>query len=132
VPERLAFEYAVIRIVPRVERAEFLNAGVVLVCRSKRFLGARVEFDRDRLACFAPWLDEPFVNAIEEQLLLIPRIAAADPAAGPIAQLDFRERFHWLTAPSSTVLQASPAHTGLCSDPVTQLDKLFDELVLAP
>jgi hypothetical protein len=132
VPERLAFEYAVIRIVPRVERAEFLNAGVVLVCRSKRFLGARVEFDRDRLACFAPWLDEPFVNAIEEQLLLIPRIAATDPAAGPIAQLDFRERFHWLTAPSSTVLQASPAHTGLCSDPVTQLDKLFDELVLAP
>lgn len=131
-PERLAFEYAVIRIVPRVERAEFLNAGVVLVCRSKRFLGARVEFDRDRLACFAPWLDEPFVNAIEEQLLLIPRIAATDPAAGPIAQLDFRERFHWLTAPSSTVLQASPAHTGLCSDPVTQLDKLFDELVLAP
>ncbi len=131
-PERLAFEYAVIRIVPRVERAEFLNAGVVLVCRSKRYLGARVEFDRERLACFAPWLDEPFVNAIEEQLLLIPRIAAADPAAGPIAQLDFRERFHWLTAPSSTVLQASPAHTGLCSDPVTQLDKLFDELVLAP
>ncbi len=131
-PERLAFEYAVIRIVPRVERAEFLNAGVVLVCRSKRYLGARVEFDRERLACFAPWLDEPFVNAIEEQLLLIPRIAAADPAAGPIAQLEVRERFHWLAAPSSTVLQASPAHTGLCSDPVTQLDKLFDELVLTP
>ena len=128
-PERLAFEYAVIRIVPRVERAEFLNAGVVLVCRSKRFLGARVEFDRARLDCFAPHLAEDFVNAIETQLLLIPRIAAADPDAGPIAGLDFRERFHWLTAPSSTVLQASPAHTGFCSDPAEQLDKLFAELV---
>ena len=131
-PERLAFEYAVIRIVPRVERAEFLNAGVVLICRSKRFLNARVELDRERLACFAPWLDEPFVRTIEDQLLLIPRIAAADPSAGQIARLDFRERFHWLTAPASTVLQVSPAHTGLCSDPAAQLDKLFAELVRMP
>ncbi len=128
-PERLAFEYAVIRIVPRVERAEFLNAGVVLICRAQRFLGARVEFDRDRLACLAPQLDESFVTALETQLLLIPRIADADPTSGPIAQLDFRERFHWLAAPASTVLQASPAHTGLCTDPAAQLDKLFDELV---
>ena len=128
-PERLAFEYAVIRIVPRVERGEFLNAGVVLICRSRRFLGARVEFDRERLGCFAPRLDGSFVNSIEAHLLLIPRIAAGDPAAGPIAQLDFRERFHWLVAPSSTVLQASPAHTGLCDDPAAELDKLFDELV---
>lgn len=128
-PERLAFEYTVIRIVPRVERSEFLNAGVVLICRTRRFLGARVEFDHVRLACFAPALDESFVTALETQLLLIPRIAAADPAAGPIAQLDFRERFHWLAAPTSTVLQASPAHTGLCTDPAAQLDKLFDELV---
>lgn len=128
-PERLAFEYAVIRIVPLVERAEFVNAGVVLVCRSKRFLGARVALDRARLACLAPWMDATTVDAIEHQLLLIPRIAAADPDAGPISLLDFRERFHWLTAPSSTVLQASPAHTGFCSDPSTQLDKLFDELV---
>jgi len=129
VPERVTFEYTVIRIVPRVERAEFLNAGVVLVCRSRRFLGARVELDRARLDCFAPWLDDAFVSTVEDQLLLIPRIAAADPSAGPIAQLDFRERFHWLAAPSSTVLQASPAHTGLCSDPAAQLDKLFAGLV---
>lgn len=128
-PERLAFEYAVIRIVPRVERAEFLNAGVVLICRSRRFLGARVELDRARLTCFAPYMDERSVLATEAQLLLIPRIAAADPATGPIAQLDFRERFHWLTAPSSTVLQTSPAHTGLCSDRAMQLDELFAELV---
>lgn len=131
-PERLAFEYAVIRIVPRVERGEFLNAGVVLICRSRRFLGGRVAFDRERLACFAPWLDAQLVDAIEDQLLLIPRIAAGDPEAGPIAQLDFRERFHWLAAPSSTVLQASPAHTGFCVDPETHLDKLFDELVRVP
>ncbi len=128
-PERLAFEYAVIRIVPRVERAEFLNAGVVLTCRSMRFLGARVEFDRVRVHCFAPWLDESALDTIETQLLLIPRIAAGEPTAGPIAALEFRERFHWLAAPASTVLQASPAHTGLCSDPAAQLDKLFAELV---
>lgn len=128
-PERLAFEYTVIRVVPRVERAEFLNAGVVLICRSRRFLGARVELNRQRLACFSPNLDREFVNGVETQLLLIPRIAAGDITAGPIARLDFRERFHWLAAPASTVIQASPAHTGLCSDPARQLDELFDELV---
>lgn len=129
-PERQAFEYTVIRIVPRVERGEFLNAGVVLICRSQRFLGARVELDRARLDCLAPNLDDSAVAAIEAQLLLIPRLAAGDPTAGPIARLDFRERFHWLAAPTSTVLQASPAHTGLCSGPEEELDKLFTELVL--
>jgi hypothetical protein len=132
VPERLAFEYAVIRIVPRIERGEFLNTGVVLICRSKRFLGARVTFDRERLTCLAPWLDDSFLDALEAQLLLLPRIAAADPTAGPIARLDFPERFHWLAAPSSTVLQASPAHTGLCDDPVKRLDELFETLVRVP
>jgi hypothetical protein len=131
VPERLAFEYAVIRIVPRVERGEFINAGVVLICRAKRFLAARVEFDRNRLACLAPYLDAPQLAAIEEQLMLIPRVASGDPTAGPIALLDFRERWHWLAAPSSTVLQASPAHTGLCDDPQHELDLLFAELVSA-
>lgn len=129
-PERLAFEYAVIRIVPRVERAEFLNAGVVLICRSKRFLGARVALDRVRLAAFAPGLDAKQIDALEQQLTLIPRIAAGETDAGPIALLDFRQRFHWLTAPSSTMVQASPAHTGLCTDPMLQLDKLFEELVV--
>ena len=128
-PERLAFEYAVIRIAPRVERAEFLNAGVVLVCRLRRFLSARVELDRARLECLAPRLEPELLDAIETQLLLVPRIAAGDPTAGPIALLDFRERFHWLAAPSSTVIQASPAHTGLCTDPEAQLNSLFDELV---
>lgn len=128
-PERFSFEYTVVRIVPRVERGEFINAGVVLICRSKRFLAARVELDRQRLTCLAPWLDELQLEAIQEQLLLIPRIAAGDSTAGPIAQLDFRERWHWLAAPSSTVLQPSPAHTGLCAHPESELDALFAELV---
>ena len=131
-PERIAFEYAVIRIVPRVERAEFINAGVVLVCRAKRFLGAQVELDRARLTCFAPFCQEDQIDRIEEQLSLIPRIAAGDLTAGPIAALDFRERWHWLSSPSSTVLQPSPAHTGLCLDPSDELATLFDELVRLP
>ncbi|MCA9859433.1 MAG: DUF3037 domain-containing protein [Thermomicrobiales bacterium] len=131
-PARLAFEYAVIRIVPRVERAEFINAGVVLICRSRRYLAARVELDRGRLVCLAPFCSEHQIDAIEEQLRLIPRIAAGDPEAGPIARLDFRERWHWLAAPSSTIVQSSPAHTGLCIDPAQQLDALFANLVRLP
>lgn len=131
-PERFAFEYAVVRIVPRVERAEFLNAGVVLICRPKRFLGAEVALDVERLRCFAPFCDDGQIARIEEQLGLIPRIAAGDPTAGPIAMLDFRERWHWLSAPSSTVLQPSPAHTGLCLDPADELRMLFDALVRLP
>jgi hypothetical protein len=119
-------------LVPRVERGEFLNTGVVLICRSRRYLAARVELDRVRLACFAPFCSDPEVDAIEEQLALIPRIAAGDPSAGPIALLDFRERWHWLTSPSSTIVQPSPAHTGLCFDPDEQLDQLFAELVRLP
>lgn len=131
-PERFPFEYAVVRIVPRVERGEFLNAGVVLICRAKRFLAAEVDLDVDRLRCFAPFCTDEQIARIEEQLALVPRIAAGDPAAGPIAALDFRERWHWLSATSSTVLQSSPAHTGLCLDPADELRALFDQLVRVP
>ena len=131
-PERFAFEYAVIRVVPRVERGEFLNAGVVLICRPKRFLAAEVALDAGRLRCFAPFCDDGQIDRIAEQLALFPRIASGDPAAGPIALLDFRERWHWLAAPSSTVLQPSPAHTGICLDPADELRTLFDELVRLP
>lgn len=131
-PDWLAFEYAVIRIVPRVERAEFLNAGVVLICRRKRFLAAKVELDRVRLRCFAPYCQDEQIDRIEEQLALIPRIAAGDRDAGPIAALDFRERWHWLSSPASTILQPSPAHTGLCLDPADELESLFGELVRMP
>ncbi|MGE5690399.1 MAG: DUF3037 domain-containing protein [Pseudomonadota bacterium] len=120
------FSYAVLRVVPRVERGERLNVGVVVFCRPLDFLAARTGLDAERLRAFAPGLDPqdvlPHLHAVE-------RVAAGDPAGGPIARLDTTERFHWLTAPSSTIIQPSEVHTGLCEDPATQLDRLFDELV---
>ena len=91
-PERVAFEYALVRVVPRVERGECLNAGVIVVCRAHRFLDARVGLDRARLRALAPYLDDDTVARIEAQLLLIPRLCAGDPAAGPIAALGLGER----------------------------------------
>ncbi len=127
-PEELGhpFQYAIIRVVPRVERGECLNAGVVLLCRPKRFLAARVELDAGKLRALAPNADPA---SIEEHLDAVERVAAGDPAAGPIAHLGQGERFHWLVAPSSTVIQPSEVHTGLCDDPAVELDHLFDELV---
>ena len=120
------FSYAILRVVPRVERGERINVGVVVFCRPLDYLGARTQLDVGRLRALAPGLDpedvRPHLHAVE-------RIAAGDPAAGPIARLDRTERFHWLTAPSSTVLQPSEVHTGLCDDPAAELDHLFAELV---
>ena len=123
---RNQFQYAVIRVVPRVERGESLNAGVVLLCRPRRFLAARVHLDEDRLRALAPDADP---LAIRPHLDAIERIAAGDPSAGPIARLGIGERFHWLVAPSSTVVQASEVHTGTCDDPRVELDHLFEHLV---
>ena len=120
------FQYAIIRVVPRVERGECLNAGVVLLCRPKRFLAARVGLDRARLAALAPGVDP---ETIETHLAAIEAIAEGDPAAGPIARLGQGERFHWLVAPSSTVIQPSEVHTGLCADPAVELEHLFERLV---
>jgi hypothetical protein len=125
-PPRNAFQYAIVRVVPRVERGECLNVGVILLCRPKRFLGARIALDERRLAAFAPDLD---AGSIRPHLDAIERIAAGDPAAGPIARLGTAERFHWLVAPSSTIIQASEVHTGLCDDPATELDHLVATLV---
>ncbi|GIW04857.1 MAG: hypothetical protein KatS3mg059_1477 [Thermomicrobiales bacterium] len=129
---RAPFEYALIRVVPRVERGECLNAGVMLFCRPRRFLGARIALDRARLQALAPYLDRETIEEIEAQLALIPRVCAGDPAAGPIALLTLSERWHWLSAPSSTIVQPSPVHTGLCDDPEAELDDLFRDLVLLP
>jgi hypothetical protein len=129
VPERVAFEYALLRVVPRVERGECLNSGVLLICRARRFLQARVELDEPRLRQFAPYLDGETVAQIERQVALVPRIAAGDPDAGPIAALGMGERWHWLTAPSSTIVQPGPVHTGLLTDPVACLDHLFSTMV---
>jgi hypothetical protein len=120
------FQYAVVRVVPRVERGECLNAGVILLCRPKRFLAARVELDLARLAALAPDVDPA---AIQSHLDGIVRIARGDGDAGPIAALGQGERFHWLVAPSSTVIQPSEVHTGLCDDPGEELDHLVERLV---
>ena len=120
------FQYAVLRVVPRLERGESLNAGVVLYCRRRSFLAARVALDHERLAALAPGVDPA---PIERHLDALARIAAGDPGAGPIAALPQSERFSWLVAPSSTVVQPSPVHTGLCDDPDGLLARLFDERV---
>jgi hypothetical protein len=121
------FQYAVLRIVPHVERGECLNAGVVLFCRRLAFLGARTELDEAALAALAP---DCVSDEVRAHLDALERVAAGAPDGGPIAALEPSERFHWLTAPSSTVVQASPVHTGLTSDPAAELDHLFEKLVL--
>jgi Protein of unknown function (DUF3037) len=123
---RSPFSYAIVRVVPRVERGERLNAGVVLFSRPRRFLGARVALDEARLAALAPDLPP---EAVRPYLDAVVRIAAGDPTAGPMALMDQSERFGWLAAPSSTILQPSPVHTGLCADPRQTLERLLDELV---
>jgi hypothetical protein len=127
--DRAPFAYAIVRVVPRVERGEFLNAGVVLFCRPRRFLGTRTALDETRLRVLDPSCD---LAAVREHLALVDRIAAGDPAAGPIAALAPAERFHWLVSPTSTILQVSDTHTGLTADPAATLDHLFRTLVEAP
>jgi hypothetical protein len=123
---REPFQYAVLRVVPDLERGEAVNAGVVLFCRRRGFLAARVRLDEERLAALAPQAD---AAAIAARLDDLARIAAGDPAAGPVARLEPSERFGWLTAPASTVVQPSAVHTGLCEDPEAMLDRLFARLV---
>jgi hypothetical protein len=120
------FQYAIVRVIPRVERGECLNAGVVLFCRPRRFLAARVEIDEARLRALDPGVDLP---AVRGHLDALCRIAAGDPAAGPIAALPASERFHWLVAPASTIIQCSPVHTGLTDDPEGELQRLLARLV---
>jgi hypothetical protein len=124
---REEFQYALWRVMPRVERGECINAGVVLFCRRRRFLAARAHLDTARLAALAPACAP---DGIARHLDTMVRIAAGEPDAGPIAALEQSERFHWLVAPSSTVVQPSPVHTGLCDDPAAELEHLFEALVL--
>jgi hypothetical protein len=123
---RSPFQYAALRIVPRVERGEAVNAGVVLFCRPKRFLGARTYLDEGLLAALSPECDPQEISAL---LDTIGRIADGSPDGGPIAALPASERFHWLVAPASTIVQAGPVHTGLTADPAGELDRLFTRLV---
>jgi DNA-directed RNA polymerase subunit N (RpoN/RPB10) len=123
-----AFQYAIWRVVPSVERGEALNVGVVVYCRRRQFLAARVLVDEARLRALSPDLD---VDAIRRHLDGMTRLAAGDPDGGAIAAMPQSERFGWLTAASSTIVQPSPIHTGLCGDPQAVLDRLYTRLVAA-
>lgn len=123
------YTYAVLRAVPRVDRGEFINVGVVLFSRTARFLEARIDLDRERLRLLDPEVD---ADDVARHLEVIRRIAAGDPEAGPIARLNQSERFHWLTAPRSTVIQTSAIHVGRCDDPSAALDDLMERLVRMP
>ena len=123
------FSYAILRVVPRVERGERINAGVVLFCRQRDFLGVRAELDRDRLCALdsrAP------ADELEDRLQTLVRVAAGDPRCGPLAALPLSERFGWLVAPASTMIQPSRVHTGVSADPAASLRGLFKELVVRP
>ncbi len=126
-PAQTSFDYAIIRVVPRVDRGECLNAGVLVFCLQEQFLEARVELELKRLDVFSPLLDHELVRL---HLDAFPRICAGLAEAGPIAQLSLRERFHWLVAPRSTVIQVSAVHSGLCESPEAALEELFRSYVL--
>jgi len=122
-----SYDYAVLRIVPSVEREEFLNAGVVLQSPEHAFLDCRVFLDEPRLRALWPSLD---VELIRQHLEAFPKICSGDRRGGPIAGLSRRERFQWLVSPRSTVIQISPVHSGVCESPETALEDLFKRLVL--
>ena len=124
---RSPFEYSIVQVVPRVERGELLNAGIVLMCRPRRFLGAKTSLDEVVLVAMAPDCDP---EVVRRHLAAIESIAAGQADAGPIAALSQPERFHWLVSPSSTIIQPSAVHTGLTADPAATLQHLFRTLVL--
>ncbi len=123
------FAYAILRVVPSVERGERVNAGVVLFCRQRDFLDLRAEVDKRRLAALAPALDPAGVGT---SLDAIRAVVCGEPAGGALAQLPPSERFGWVVAPASTIIQPSKVHTGLTRDPAATLGRLFDALVRAP
>jgi hypothetical protein len=129
VPDHSTYDYAVIRVVPRVEREEFVNVGVIVSCPERGFLEARIELDPARIAALDATLD---IESIRAHLSTIPVICRGGEAAGPIGRLPSRERFHWLVAPRSAVIQVSPAHTGRCADPEALLARLMETMVRAP
>ncbi|MEO8672589.1 MAG: DUF3037 domain-containing protein [Tahibacter sp.] len=123
------YDYAVIRVVPRVERAEFINAGVILSSAATKFLQARIELDEARLIALAPDVD---IETVRRHLAAVSAICAGTPGSGPIAQLPQRARFHWLTAPRSAIIQTSPVHAGRCANPQAAIEHLVARLVMTP
>jgi hypothetical protein len=126
VRDLFAYDYATVRVVPRVERGEFVNIGVIVSCPARDYLEARMEIDEARLRALDPTLD---IEAIHRHAASIPSICEGGDRAGPIGRLAQRERFHWLVSPRSTIIQISPVHTGRCGDPARVLDQLLDKLV---
>jgi hypothetical protein len=127
--DRNTYEYAVIRVVPRVEREEFINVGVIVLCAAKKFIEARIELDERRLMAIDSTLD---IESIRAHLASISAICQGGEQAGPIGRLSESERFHWLVAPRSTIIQTSPVHTGRCDDPAAVLERLLDTMVRSP
>jgi hypothetical protein len=127
VPALQSYDFATIRVAPRVDREEFVNAGVIVYCREQRFLGAQVHLDETLLRSLWPEAD---IDSVRQHIEALRKVCAGDPDAGPIAKMTARERFHWLVAPRSTVIQISPVHTGLCDSPEAALQELFRRLVL--
>jgi hypothetical protein len=123
-----SYDYAIVRVIPRVEREEFVNAGVILSCPELDFLDAKIELDARRLLALDATVD---LESVRANLASIPLICAGGPAAGPIGKLSPRERFHWLVAPRSTMIQTSAVHAGQCRDPALSLDHLLQSMVRA-
>ena len=128
-PAPCSYDYAVIRVVPRVEREEFVNVGVIVSCHERDFLEARIELDESRVRMLDPGADLATMRA---HLDTIPVICAGGEAAGPIGKLTPRERFRWLAAPRSTIIQVSAAHTGRAEDPAAALERLLESMVRTP
>jgi hypothetical protein len=126
VRDHSSYDYAIVRVVPRVEREEFVNVGVIVSCPRKDFLEARIEVDVNRLHALDPSID---IEAIRTYLASIPAICAGGSQGGTIGRLSRRERFDWLVAPRSTIIQTSKVHTGRCTDPATLLEHLLNTMV---
>ncbi len=125
-PDKFRYDYAVIRVVPKVDREEFINAGVIVSCPELSFLEARIKLDESRLLALDPNVD---LELVRKHLASIPTICRGGDGAGSIGQLPQRQRFHWLVAPRSTVIQTSPVHTGRCGDPAAALEHLVATMV---
>ncbi len=128
-PALNSYDYAIVRVVPCVERGECINVGVILFCRTRRFLDALISLDTQRLLALFPAID---IDAVRSHLDTIPLVCAGSAEAGPISQLSQSERFHWLVSPRSTIVQTSPVHSGLCSEPAAALEHLMQTMVLLP
>jgi len=126
VPDKFRYDYAVVRVVPKVDREEFINAGVIVSCPELSFLEARIKLDESRLLALDPNID---LDLVRKHLDSIPKICRGGDDTGSIGQLPQRQRFHWLVAPRSTIIQTSPVHTGRCGDPATALEHLVAKMV---